>query len=63
MFKRSPAICLSLIAASFLCHDDAVAHDDHHEPLRGAIYPKLSPDGETIAFAYQGSIWRVPRQG
>ena len=29
----------------------------------GAIQPQLSPDGETIALAYQGAIWRLPRDG
>ena len=34
-------------------------------PLRsiGAIQPQLSPDGASIAFAYQGAIWRIPREG
>src|SRR6185295_497619 len=29
----------------------------------GAIQPKLSPDGELIAVAYQGAIWRLARKG
>jgi TolB protein len=29
----------------------------------GAIQPKISPDGESIAVAYQGAIWRLPRAG
>ncbi len=29
----------------------------------GAIQSKISPDGSTIAFAYQGSLWRMPREG
>ena len=29
----------------------------------GAVMPRLSPDGEQIAFSYQGAIWRVPRGG
>lgn len=29
----------------------------------GAIHPRLSPDGKTIAFSYQGEIWTVPRTG
>jgi hypothetical protein len=29
----------------------------------GGIQPRLSPDGESIAFAYQGAIWRMPRAG
>ncbi len=29
----------------------------------GAIQPQLSPDGSSIAVAYQGAIWRLPRDG
>jgi hypothetical protein len=29
----------------------------------GAIQPHLSPDGNTIAFSYQGEIWTGPRTG
>jgi hypothetical protein len=29
----------------------------------GAIQPRLSPDGSTIAFSYQGEIWTGPRTG
>jgi hypothetical protein len=29
----------------------------------GAIHPRLSPDGSTIAFSYQGEIWTAPRTG
>jgi hypothetical protein len=29
----------------------------------GAIQPRLSPDGSTIAFSYQGEIWTSPRTG
>ena len=29
----------------------------------GAVQPRISPDGASIAFAYQGAIWRVPREG
>src|SRR6185295_5136361 len=27
----------------------------------GAMQPRLSPDGESIAFACQGALWRIPR--
>ena len=26
----------------------------------GAIHPRLSPDGDSIALAYQGEIWMTP---
>jgi hypothetical protein len=29
----------------------------------GAIQPRLSPDGSTVAFSYQGEIWTSPRTG
>lgn len=29
----------------------------------GAIQPRLSPDGNTIAFSYQGDIFTIPRAG
>src|SRR6185295_2536445 len=29
----------------------------------GAMQPRLSPDGESIAFACQCALWRIPRAG
>jgi hypothetical protein len=29
----------------------------------GAIHPRISPDGRTIAASYQGAIWTVPAEG
>ena len=29
----------------------------------GAIQPRISPDGGSIAVSYQGAIWRMPRDG
>lgn len=29
----------------------------------GALTPEISPDGESIAFSFQGAIWRMPRAG
>jgi Tol biopolymer transport system component len=29
----------------------------------GAVYPRLSPDGESIALTYQGAIWRLASKG
>ena len=29
----------------------------------GAIQPRLSPDGESIVFSYQGAIWRIGSDG
>ena len=32
-------------------------------PAIGAIPPRLSPDGASVAFSYQGGIWVAPRGG
>jgi hypothetical protein len=32
-------------------------------PAIGAIHPRLSPDGASVAFSYQGGIWVTPRGG
>ena len=29
----------------------------------GAVQPRVSPDGQTIAVSYQGAIWTIPRVG
>ncbi len=29
----------------------------------GAVQPRLSPDGESVAFSYHGGIWRMPLAG
>src|SRR5262245_13745659 len=29
----------------------------------GAIQPRISPDGSSIAVSYQGAIWRIGREG
>jgi TolB protein len=29
----------------------------------GAIHPRISPDGNSIAVSYQGAIWTLPRNG
>jgi hypothetical protein len=43
----------------------AWAHDPPETDPRafGPIHPRLSDDGETIAFSYQGTLWRLPRDG
>ena len=48
---------LMLLAAN------AVAHDEHRPPLLGALYPQISRDGGTVAFAHQGAIWTIPTRG
>ncbi len=29
----------------------------------GALTPEISPEGDAIAFSFQGAIWRMPREG
>lgn len=31
--------------------------------ILGAVFPRISPNGQTIACSYLGAIWRVPRSG
>src|SRR5262245_5023459 len=43
-------------------------HDEEQPVLKlpkalGAIQPRLSPDGSTLAVSYQGEIWTSPRTG
>ena len=49
---------LSLVA---LCAQSLTAHDGD-DLLRGALLPRLSPDGESIVYSYHGSIWRSTRE-
>lgn len=45
---------------------DLVAHPSEEEDasvLSGALFPRLSADGDQIAFSYLGAIWRGPREG
>lgn len=51
-----------LVGAVGLCGLSAVPRQASWRAI-GAVQPRISPDGTTIAFAYQGSIWRVPREG
>ena len=51
---------LLLLAGSLgLLLPDAIAQDTR--PLMR--HPALSPDGQTVAFSYQGDIWTVPADG
>src|SRR5258706_5833885 len=33
------------------------------KPIKGAMFPALSPDGRMICFTYQGDLWTVPSEG
>lgn len=57
-FRFALAFSLSLFWAASI-----VAHEDHAPPLLGALFPQISPDGESIVYSHQGAIWRIPREG
>jgi hypothetical protein len=60
------AATTALALAAILVSQGKIASYDHAiAGLRsfGPVYPRLSHDGETIAFSYQGTIWRLPRAG
>jgi TolB protein len=59
-------VVVILITTVFLSRGDKSAEKPPAEKLPralGAIQPRLSPDGDTIAFSYQGEIWTGPRAG
>src|ERR1051326_6760822 len=33
------------------------------KPIKGAMFPAISPDARTICFSYQGDLWTVPSEG
>jgi Tol biopolymer transport system component len=55
------AACLLLARPNVGAHEPASSRADSR--AFGAIMPRLSSNGETIAFSYQGAIWRMPREG
>jgi len=60
--KRLAVLCLSaLLTISFALA--AHADDGAATESRWMRYPAISPDGKTIAFSYQGDLWRVPVTG
>ena len=38
-------------------------HHDDESILLGALFPRFSESGDSLVFSYQGSIWRMPRDG
>jgi hypothetical protein len=56
-----------LVIAAMLSHSrnepDRDAPGDFSIRAIGALQPRLSPDGNTIAFSYQGAIWTMPATG
>ena len=63
------ATFLTLMAALLFQHDSQPSAEQSSVPAKplptafGALQPRLSPDGESIALNYQGAIWRLPAKG
>jgi hypothetical protein len=63
------ATFLTLAAALLLQRDSQPSAEQSPVPAKplpaafGALQPRLSPDGESIALNYQGAIWRLPAKG
>src|SRR5438132_32488 len=50
---------LSIISSTAFCHEGR-----HVDPRAfGGIMVRISPDGDALAFSYQGAIWRMAREG
>jgi TolB protein len=55
---RLPGLFLALL---FACH--ARAQDPFAQRAFGGVFPRISPDGKTIALSYQGAICTTPSTG
>ncbi len=56
---RAPSVLSLATGLVVLCSSAAAGQDE--PPF--ARYPAISPDGQTVAFSYQGDIWSVPVVG
>jgi len=56
--RRTALLVLLFLLAPVLA---ATSHAQESSPF--ARFPAVSPDGETVAFSYQGDIFRVPTEG
>jgi hypothetical protein len=56
------ALAAGLWAASATISAHELASGIADSRAIGAIMPRFSPDGQTIAFSYQGAIWRMARE-
>src|SRR5262245_14092667 len=58
---------LMLVATGSIAPVVATAHESESRRVDpravGAIMPRLSASGDSIAFSYQGAIWRMARDG
>lgn len=62
MMGRRTAYLAVLLAVAAFCGFSSLQGGRSWRAI-GAVQPRLSPDGASIAFAYQGAIWRAPREG
>ena len=62
---RTSFIVLAVgLVANHACISHAHEADgNHNSVLLGAVFPQVSRSGETVAFSYQGAIWKMPREG
>ena len=63
MRTRSPFMFVLVTLATLLPLARSAAQDPADTPIRFARHPALSPDGQQVAFAYQGDLWTVPTVG
>jgi TolB protein len=59
------SLYLALVAGAAALGALSAVRSPESGPWRatGAIQPRLSPDGATVAVSYQGALWRLPRDG
>ncbi len=67
--KRVLLGCLSALAVTATIAVSRSSSDVGVPPVAaalrafGPIHPRISPQGDTIVFSYQGALWRLPRSG
>src|SRR5579871_3680937 len=55
--------CVLLVLCGLMVTVTLQAQEAENRPIRFPLYPSLSADGKTLAFAWQGDIWTVPAEG
>ena len=63
---RNDLVAISALVALMLgacSRSDSPPARPLDNPVRGALMVRLSNDGKSLAFSYQGAIWRMPRDG
>lgn len=56
-----------LLACTLIGLSSLQAHEPHHQAdvsqAFGAVMPRISDDGQWVAFSYQGAVWKMPSRG